>query len=66
MSVIQEFRSSLVQMMTCHLFCTKSLPNSMLTYCQLDFLEPNFIEILVEIQTFSFKKMHLKKSSAIG
>ena len=27
-------------------------------------LETNFIEILIRIQTFSFKKMHLKMSSA--
>ena len=27
-------------------------------------LETNFIEILIGIQTFSFKKMHLKMSSA--
>ena len=29
-------------------------------------LETNFIEILIEIRAFSFKKMHLKTSSANG
>ena len=33
----------------------------MLKFCQLGI---NFSEILIEIQTFSFEKMHLKMSSA--
>ena len=31
---------------------------------QIGLLQTNFIEILIEIQTFSFRKMHLKRSSA--
>ena len=38
---------------------TKPLSNPMLKYC----LGTNFGEIVIQIQTFSFKKMHLKVSS---
>ena len=31
----------------------------------IEHIETNFSEILIEIHTFSFKKMHLKLSSAI-
>ena len=48
----------------CGLFGTKSIPESMLTYCQSDSQEKNFSEIRSEIQIISFKKRHVKMSSA--
>ena len=51
--------TSLVQLMACRLSGVKPLSEPMLVYFQL---EP-YIEILIEIQTFLFKKMHLKRSS---
>ena len=50
--------SSLVHIMACRLFGTKLLSEPMLEYCLF------FFEILIGIQTFSFKKLHLKTSSA--
>ena len=41
----------------------KPLSEPMLGYCYLDPKEQT-IELLIEIQTFSFKKRHLKVSSA--
>ena len=55
--------SSLVQIMACRLFGAKPLSEPMLEYCNWD-LGPNFSEILIGIQPFSFKKLHLKTSSA--
>ena len=52
--------SSLVQVMVCCLFGAKPLPEPMLVYCQPDSLEQIWIGSL----SFSFKKMHLKMSSA--
>ena len=48
--------------MACRLDGAKPLSEPMLEYCWLD---PwvNLSEILIEIYTFSFKKMHLKMSS---
>ena len=53
--------STLVQIMASCLFGAKPLSKPMLQYCYLD---TNFSEILIEIITFSFKKMHLKVLSA--
>ena len=51
--------------MACRLESTKPLSESMLSYCQLDHKEQTLnSEILIGIQIFSFKKMHLKLSSA--
>ena len=55
---------SLVQVMACRLFSAKPLPEPMLAYCQLDSWEQIFSEIIIEILSFSFKKMHLKMPSA--
>ena len=49
--------------MACGLCGTRPLSEPMLPYCQLDSKE-YFGEILFKIQTFSFKEMHLKMSSA--
>ena len=51
---------SLVQIMAWHLFGAKPLSEPMLAYCQLN---PSMNKLqchLIESQTFSFKKMHLK------
>ena len=62
-------RSSLVQIMACRLFGGNPLSEPMMYYCQLDPWEKNFSQIVLEIKTFSFKKIHLKnivwKMSAI-
>ena len=42
----------------------KPLSEPMLGYCYFGPLGSNFGEIIIEIDTFSFKKMHLKLSSA--
>ena len=57
---------ALVQIMACHLFGGKPLSEPMLGYCQLDTydLGTNSSEILIKIQNFSFKKMHLAILSA--
>ena len=44
--------SSLVQVMACHLFGAKSLPEPMLTYHELDLSAKNCLKM----QGFSFKK----------
>ena len=46
--------------MACRLDSTKPLSEPVLEYCQL---ETNFSEISIGIQTFSFKKVHLKMST---
>ena len=49
--------------MACRLDGAKPLSEPMLEYCYLDGpLVTNFSEILIEIYTFSFKRMHLKIS----
>ena len=53
-------RSSLVHVMACCLFGPKLLYETMLVYRLLD----PWGQFLMEIQQFSFKKMHLKMSSA--
>ena len=50
--------------MACRLVGAKPLSETVLEYCQLGLLGTNFSEILIEILTFSFKKMRLKVSSA--
>ena len=53
----QWIKSSLVQLMACHLLSTKPLPEPMLTYCQLNPKE--YISIFFfEIQELSFSKMY--------
>ena len=51
----------LVQVMACRLFDAKPLPEPMLTYCLPG---TNFTEIPIGILSFSFRKIHLKLSSA--
>ena len=48
----------LVQIMACRLFGAKPLSEPMLEYCQ-----QHACQILIEIHTFSFTKIHLKMSS---
>ena len=43
---------------------TKPLPESVMTYCQLEPMWTIFTEIFIEIRNFSFMNMHLKMSSA--
>ena len=51
--------------MACRLVGAKPLSEPMLEYCYFErTLGTNFSEILSEIDTFSFKKMRLKTSSA--
>ena len=45
--------------MACHLVDAKPLSEPMLEYCHLD----PWKQTLIEIETFSFKKMHLNMSS---
>ena len=54
----------LVQIMACHLVGTKPIiwPNDGILLIGLQ--GTNFSEIFIEIHAFSFKKMHLKRSSA--
>ena len=50
--------------MACRLLGDMPLSEPMMEYCELDLnLGTNFLEILIEIYIFSFKKMHLKMSS---
>ena len=53
-------RPSFIQIMACCLFDPKALSEAMLYYCQFK----KFSQIVFKIQLFSFKKMHLKMSSA--
>ena len=54
----QRAWSTLIQIMVCHL----PLPETVLTYCQLDPRSKNFSEIWIKIRrfSFSFSKMNLK------
>ena len=58
----QWTRISLVQVMACHLFVTKPWLEPMLTYCQLFSVE-KISKTLIEIQTFSFTKIHHVQAS---
>ena len=51
-------------MMACHLICAKQLSESNAGILLIELRGTNFREILIEIYTSSFKKMHLKMSSA--
>ena len=50
--------------MACRLVGAKPLSEPMLEYCYLDSLSTNFSQILIKIHPISFKKMHVKLSSA--
>ena len=52
----------MVQVMVCGLTAPIPLPESMLTYCQLDLYRNSFSEISIKIN-FPFKNTHLKMSS---
>ena len=56
--------SALVQVMACLLFDAKPLPEPMLVYCQSHSWEQISVKFDSEFLSFSFKKMHLKLSSA--
>ena len=56
--------SYLVQVMTFRLFGAKPLPEPMLDYCQLDSSKQISKKFESEFSIISFKKMHLKMSSA--
>ena len=56
---------ALVQVMACHLFGTKPLPEPELAYCQLASWEQISVKFESEFYYFSFKIMHLKLPSAI-
>ena len=56
--------SALVHVMACRLFGTKPLPEPMLAYCQLDSWEQVSVKFESKFYQYSFKKMHLKLSSA--
>ena len=56
--------TALLQVLACHQFGAKPLPEPMLTNCQFHpYLGTNFSEIQIEIQNLSFMKMHLKMLS---
>ena len=56
---------ALVQVMACHLFGAKPLPEPVQDCCQLDSWEQIQVQWnSIGILSFSFKKMHLKLSSA--
>ena len=63
MHICHQPRPSLVQIMACRLFGAKPLSKPMLGYCELNSLRTNFSEILIKIQNFSLRKIHLKISS---
>ena len=52
--------------MACRLAGAKPLSEPMLELLLIGPLGTNFSEILIEIYTFSFKKIHLKISSSNG
>ena len=55
---------ALFHIVACRLFGAKALPKLMLTYCQLDPWEQTSVKLEPKIPSFSFMKMHLKRSSA--
>ena len=57
----QFIRSALVQIMACRLFVANPLSKPMLGYRQVG---TNLSEVLIWIQTFSFREMHLNMSAA--
>ena len=51
--------------MACRLFGDNPLFEPMMVHCQLDYKEQIWYSTIhIEIQKFSFKKMHIKMSSA--
>ena len=62
----QWIRTALVQIMACRLFGAKPLSKPMLVYCHVNWMLRNKCQwnFLIQIQKFSFIKMHLKVSSA--
>ena len=61
---IQKSRSTLVQIMACHLIRAKPLPESRLTYHQLDPFEQWTQWNFYQIWKFLLKKMHMRKPYA--
>ena len=59
----QQPRPSLVKIMACRLAGAKPLCEPNAGILSIAPLRTNFSEILIEIYTFSFKKMHFKVSS---
>ena len=59
----QRYWSTFVQVVACHLFGSMPLPKPMLTYHQWDTKELVSVKIY-SVCIFSFKRMHLKMSSA--
>ena len=55
---------AMIHVMACCLFGAKSLPESMMTYGQLDPWEQSLVNIFIEIKTFSLTKLQLKILSA--
>ena len=60
----QWVKSTLVQVMACCWFGTKPLHEPMLTSCPLDPWKQTLAKFEIEMQNFSFMKIHLKMSSA--
>ena len=60
-------QSSLAQVMVYHLFCTmpSPLPEPMLPFLSVGISRTYFSESIIQIQTFSLKKVHLKMQSCI-
>ena len=50
--------------MACRLFGSKPLPEPMMAYCQLDFLEQISMKFESEFYHFLFKKINSEMSSA--
>ena len=51
--------------MACRLYGAMQLPEPNVGILSIELLETTLIEVYIEIQPFSFKKMHLKMSSAM-
>ena len=54
--------SSLIQIMTCHFFDKKPLPEAMLTYCQFDALEQNEVKFKSKYQGSTLRAVRLSRT----
>ena len=58
--ILRRVVALLIHVTTCHLFSVKQLPEPITYFLWTGRLGTNFSEILVEIQIFWYRKMHLK------
>ena len=57
---LKFFWSSLIQVLARHMSCTKLVPESVPSYCQIDPQKQTFVKLKPKCKMFSFNKIHVK------